>query len=80
MNQAVKIASRDLTAVFDFPKEAADIHVPAIAGLDCDFDGRPYPKSGEPVRPGPFQDLAFGEKAYQALHPWIRREPPRLLK
>ena len=79
-NQAVKIASRDLSAVFHFPKEAADFRVPALAGIACDFAGRPYPKAGEGARPGPFQDLPFGEASYRVLRPFVRHEPPRLLK
>ena len=79
-NQAVKVASRDLSAVLNLPKAAADFRVSALAGLDTDFSGRPYPEPGRPVRPGPFLDLVFGADDYRVLRPYVRREPPRLLK
>ena len=79
--KAVKIASREMSAVLTFPAEVADFKVSPVEGMDIDYGGKAYPLDGSLVVPGPFQDMDFSvSQIYRALHPYIRKAPPKFLK
>ena len=51
-----KVFSQRLIMNMRLSEDFRKLHVPAVDGIDSDFDGKPYPQAGRPVCPGPFQD------------------------
>ncbi len=49
----------EMSLTWSFAQEACSKTLPALAGIDRDYFGNPYPKSTEMVHPGPFQDTTL---------------------
>lgn len=63
---------------WSFEQDVCSMTLPALAGIDRDYFGNPYPKSAEMVRPGPFQDASlFNTNGVQfSVAPYERSRPP----
>jgi len=85
----LEMVSRDLFLSMKLDAKICDMRVPARPGIARDFFGNPYPRSGEPVLPGPFQDpsLVTTNGAQFAVRPyewtglprrrdWVRDDAP----